>query len=76
VNKSFLTGSGPDEGRIDLTLLSPSEHRRCTDAGEYPVTTLLTARGKDHDMSADQLRALGNACLLFAEKMGRDYGND
>lgn len=75
-NTDITTGSGLDEGLIQLTLLSPSEHRKCN-AGEdppHPVTALLTARGKDHDMTPEQLEKLGKACLKYAKLMRENYG--
>lgn len=32
----------------------------------YEPPSLLTARGKDHDLSAAQLERLGRACLKYA----------
>lgn len=60
-NTDIETGTGLDAGLIQLTLLSPKET-----AGEIRQA-LLTARGKDHDMSVEQLEKLGKACLKYAE---------
>ena len=66
-NADIETGSGPDKGLIQLTLLAPSETKL------RPVTALLTVRGKDHFMTADQLDELGWACLNYASRMREDY---
>ena len=69
---TIVTGSGEDESTIEVTLLSPSEYRKGMEPGEVP-TALLTARGKDHDMSADQLEKLGTTCLKYAKKLRENY---
>jgi len=66
-NADIVTGSGLDEGLIQLTLLAPSE------TTERPVQALLTARGKDHHMTAAQLEKLGKACLAYAKRMREAY---
>jgi hypothetical protein len=66
-NVDIVTGTGLDEGLIQLTLLAPSE----TD--ELPITALLTARGKDHQMTSVQLEKLGNTCLAYAKRMRENY---
>lgn len=65
------TGSGENVGLLEITLLPLSEWRAIYSTGEDPKsrTALFTARGKDHDMSADQLEKLGKACLKFAKKI-------
>lgn len=71
MNVSIPTGGcEEDEGLILLTLLSPSEHRRC---GGGAVTALLTVVGKDHEMTAAQLEKLGKACLKAAQRMREKY---
>lgn len=67
-NTDIETGTGPDQGLIQLTLLSPSEQEN-----ERPVTAMLTSRGKDHDMTADQLEKLGYVCLRYAKLMRERY---
>lgn len=66
-NIDIQTGKNEDMGLIQLTLLSPSETE------ERPITALLTARGKDHDMSIEQLEKLGNACLKYVKLMRELY---
>ncbi len=66
-NTDITTGSGLDEGLIQLTLLAPSE------TTERPVQALLTARGKDHHMTAAQLTLLGKTCLAYAQRMREAY---
>lgn len=64
-NTDIETGAGEDAGLIQLTLCSPKESQ-----GEARHA-LLTARGKDHDMSVEQLEKLGKACLKYAEHIRR-----
>ena len=52
------------EGSLMLTTLPPSER----EPGEVP-TSLLTVRGKDHDLTADDLRHLSNMCLRAAKSL-------
>jgi hypothetical protein len=75
MNTDIKTGKAgsEDEGLIQLTLKSPSKHREIFGDGVHEVTALLTARGKDHDMSAEQLERLGKACLKYAKRMREDY---
>ena len=35
----------------------------------WPPTALLTVRGKDHDLTAEQLRDLGRACMEAADRI-------
>ena len=71
-NTNIEIGIDEEGGSIDLTLLSPSEHRRYNEGSE--VTALLTNRaGKDTDVTADQLEKLGKACLKYAKLMRENY---
>ena len=65
-------GEGEEEGSIDLTLLSPTDHHRYR--GNSEITALLTHRaGKETDVTADQLEKLGKACLQYAKLMRENY---
>lgn len=52
------------DGAILLTTLPPSER----EPEEVP-TSLLTVRGKDHDLTAADLRKFSKACLRAADSL-------
>jgi len=66
--KEFHTDEG---GLLQMHLHSPGEHRRYGE-GQH-ITALLTARGKDHHLTAQQLEQLGRTCLKWAELMRTKY---
>ena len=55
------------EGAIILTALPPSER----EPGETP-TSLLTVRGKDHDLTANDLRIFARMCLRAAASLEKE----
>jgi hypothetical protein len=58
-------------GLLQMHLHSPSEYRRYGEG--QPITALLTARGKDHHMTAEMLEQLERTCLKWAELMRTQY---
>jgi hypothetical protein len=52
------------EGAIQLTTLPPSEREP-----DWPSTSLLTVRGKDHDLTVSDLRKLSKMCLRAAASL-------
>jgi hypothetical protein len=70
-NTDIETGWGEDQGLLQVTMCSPSEWRSYSKyEGAAPQrTALFTARGKDHQMTADQLEKLGKTCLQYAKRI-------
>jgi hypothetical protein len=58
-------------GMLELTILGYRDHLEISEGDpNEPRTALLTARGgKDFDLDAAQLEALGHACLEFAARI-------
>jgi len=58
MNRSFL------DGALMLTSSGPAEMREFED-----YTVLMTVRGKDHDLTAKDCRAIAKTLLLMADRI-------
>lgn len=63
---------GGRDATIQITYVDLSSLDQGIDLGEQPLTALLTCRGKDHDLTADQFEALANACHRAAQAIRAD----
>lgn len=63
------------DGRFQITYCTRAEHGDNLEP-EDPNVALLTVRGKDHDVTPEQLDAIAQACHDVAAFMRADTGKD
>lgn len=68
-NRNVLGGR---DATIQVTYTDITEAAALGIALEGPLTALLTCRGKDHDLTADQFDELANACHAAAQAIRAD----